>query len=161
MHQKNIKMIQRIQSVFLLFSAIFSLLILIIPISYIGDNTGDVIKFTIIGFYTLSDSIYQLTTINYSLIILLAVIFMINIVAIFLYKKRNIQMRLSIYSIVLNIGLLFLFFYYIYQITNGLSVKYSFSFSLIIPLIILTLNILAFRSIKKDDNLIKSMNRLR
>jgi hypothetical protein len=84
-------------------------------------------------------------------------------VTIFLYKKRELQLKLSSLNVFLNAlfcGLIFLF--YVDNVQEILSAEtVTYAFGTYIPLINMVLSILAMRWIKKDIELIKSIDRLR
>ena len=84
-------------------------------------------------------------------------------ITIFLYKKRELQLKLSSLNTFLNAilcGLIFL--YYSSNIQKTLAIEtLSYSFGTYIPLINMVLSVLAMRWIKKDIELIKSVDRLR
>lgn len=75
---------------------------------------------------------------------------------IFLYKKRKPQIAAS-----LSLGLLLIFFF---AINFSVRLKFEFSvsyFSLFIPLIAAGLAFTAYHAIKKDEKLVRSLDRLR
>ena len=87
---------------------------------------------------------------------------LLALINIFLYKKRKLQMKVGTLT-----SLLILFFYVtLYVYFNAYTVKYgltfsSFQFGLILPVIALIFNVLAILRIKKDENLVKSLDRIR
>lgn len=85
------------------------------------------------------------------------------LVNIFLYKKRKLQIKIGY----ITIGLI-LFFYFTaivyflsitghYENAELIGVKYG----IILPIIALILNVMAISGIKKDEKLVKSLNRIR
>jgi len=95
------------------------------------------------------------------LLVLAIMIPLLSLLIIFLFKKRNYQMILT--------GILIL----LISIFIGASLAYSFNiiskydaaftswYKLIIPVIQLILSVLAYRGVKKDEDLVKSYDRLR
>jgi glucan phosphoethanolaminetransferase (alkaline phosphatase superfamily) len=85
------------------------------------------------------------------------------LISIFLYKNRTLQLRLSNISIICSILLIFVTILMIYNertitehadtIEDGLGVYF--------PVLSIIFSILANRYIKKDENLVQSMDRLR
>lgn len=155
-------MIQRIQTLFLLASLAFTALLLFLSLgsittSGVGESlfmskglalpeTGEII-FPTVPLFILAIAICLLTTIS-----------------IFLYKNRNLQMRLTIYNIILMIGFVGLSLFYIYAIKNNSELQYlshSLKATFIFPVASAILSYLAFRNIRKDELLIKSYDRLR
>ena len=133
-------MIQRIQTLYLAIVFILGILFLLLPIIRIGSN-GEYIE------YNGMDMPYVL--------ILEAITLVFVILTIFKYKNQKLQIRLSAFSIILQIGMPFLVWASIYK--YPWDVKTSFG----IPIIQAILTWLAIRGIFKDYITIKSMDRLR
>lgn len=95
------------------------------------------------------------------LAILLIVIMLVSVVAIFMYKRRKQQRMLVIIAVVIDIVAIALEAYYLNQAKNGQSNLMVLNFRVIIPVVNLILLLLASRGIKKDDDLVKSYDRLR
>jgi len=151
-------MLQRIQTIYLLVSTLFLSVFLFIPI--FKFNSGNII-FDTISIESLSVN-QQVTTINTFPLALLAIITIIlTIVTILLFKKRSLQMKFISYSIILLIGFYLLIAFYRFFVIDFEITSTTYSFSLIIPLISVILNYMAKRSIKKDDDLVKSVDRIR
>ncbi len=151
-------MIQRIQSIFLLlaFVAIASLRFgHAVTISGSGGEAGlflDSVRY-------ISDGSEILST--WPLAFLVAVILAMNLLVIFMYKRRPLQMRLCIYSLILMAGLLVLGYYYTIQAQNELGGSSQLEFYSIMPIIGMILNFLAWRAIRKDDLMLKAIDRIR
>ena len=83
----------------------------------------------------------------------------VAVVAIFLYANRKLQLKVVLLNIVLSFVLITLFFY---GLTQHIGIKnYVFKIGAILPVFVLFFNILAYGAIKSDENLVKSMDRLR
>jgi hypothetical protein len=96
----------------------------------------------------------------WGLFALTAIIALLSVVTIFLYKKRILQIRICVFNGILLIGFYGFFAFLVYMMKqNGLSagVKIPLSF----PLISLILDYLAIRNIGADETLVRSMERLR
>jgi hypothetical protein len=151
-------MIQRIQSLYLLIAAILTALLLKWPFAeFLIDSTVYVFK---AGSIEASDGSFLLVK-TLPLLILLIIILGLTVVTVFLYKKRTLQMRLTIFSILLTLGIYALFYYYYNQAMSLKSLTFSYDIGLVIPLVNGILLFLAFRGIKKDDEVIKSLDRIR
>ena len=138
-------MIQRIQSIFLLLSAGVLGSNFVFP--FASSSNKDQIHFED-GLFTVQDNPYLL-----GLVITSA---LITFIIIFLYKNRQLQLKLSLLSFLLLgacMGLLFS--------TLPKFIDYSLGLGVYTPVIALVLTILAYVFIKKDDKLVKSMDRLR
>ena len=80
----------------------------------------------------------------------------ISTVTIFLYKKRNQQIWLSLTGIVITALLLFL---YIKEMNK--LMEPVLALSAVLPVIMLFSYIMALRGIRKDEQLVKSLDKLR
>jgi hypothetical protein len=80
-----------------------------------------------------------------------------GIITIFLYNNRKLQLKLSSFSILLNISILILCLIIIFGNKNSPNLNYG----LLIPVFSSLLFYLAYRGIKSDEELVKSSNRLR
>ncbi|MBN1116956.1 MAG: DUF4293 domain-containing protein [Bacteroidales bacterium] len=153
-------MIQRIQSLFLLAATILQVLYIKASLAEFLMNNNDSYKFTSAGIKNLSDnSLVQNTS---ALLILSVFIVIITFFAIFLYKKRILQIRFCIYSMLLNIGQVGLFLYLYFNFKNNNPVTSgTYELAAVIPVASIILLFLAFRGIRKDEILIKAYDRLR
>lgn len=155
-------MIQRIQSVFLLLIVLISLLLFKGNFLVFTENTGFVINVTFNGIFrdTNGQGIVMIERLL-PLSVLIVLIPVLSLVTIFFFKKRVIQLWLS----KVLIGLLSMFIlvscFYIYLIVSKYSGQIIPGIKMVIPLVLLILSILAFRGIRKDDELVKSYDRLR
>lgn len=155
-------MIQRIQTVFLFLAAVFAGILFFTPLASFGYG-DELMKLTIYGVESQTDA--QLFSGIYALPLLLLTILLVvfPFVIIFLYKKRELQCKLSSLNIFLNAvlcGLIFLF--YVSDVQKTVSAEsVSYLFGTYVPLINMVLSVLAMRWIKKDIELIKSVDRLR
>ncbi|MFH2143632.1 MAG: DUF4293 domain-containing protein, partial [Bacteroidota bacterium] len=81
--------------------------------------------------------------------------------SVFLFKNRKLQMRVCTYSILLIIGFYGLMSFYFFKLINNLEVVIHYSFTSVLPMIAIVFIFMALRAIKKDEKLIKSVDRLR
>ena len=84
-----------------------------------------------------------------------------NFVIIFLYKKRILQSRLTIISIVLSLGTYGLVALYRYMSFTEEVTRTNFNWPLVLPLISTILGIMAFRHVLMDEAKVRSLDRLR
>jgi hypothetical protein len=94
-----------------------------------------------------------------AIFIFIPIITLLHFVVIFLYKKRILQIRILVFSVVLLLGLFGLFFYFTYAGFTG--AKVAFKVPVVFPVIAAILDFLAIRAIGKDEALIRSLNRIR
>lgn len=90
------------------------------------------------------------------ILILTVAVALAGLVAIFLYKNRKLQIQLSLSGLLLQLIVLVLYFLETKKFTEG-----NFALSSIFTFIIPVLFILAWMGIRKDEKLIRSMDRLR
>jgi len=155
-------MIQRLQSLYLLLTTILSGLFL----------TGDFIKFINPGADEVRarfDGIFRMTAekgftqvepMN-PVCILSLMIPVLSLALIFFFKKRRIQRQLTIILLVLEIILIAVVVYYLLSLNQGDRHSPVIGFFTFIPLLTIIFTILAYRGIRKDDNLVKSYERMR
>ncbi len=82
------------------------------------------------------------------------------LVAIFLFKNRKLQFVLGRINIILNFILLGVFVYWSLMVSGGAVVPEK-GIGMFIPIISIVLLVLANKAIKKDEDLVKSVDRLR
>ena len=95
------------------------------------------------------------------LTVILALVPLLALVAIFLYKKRALQMRIAMFVLLLSIGTIILGAFYIIMFDKKIDVTMIWKVKAIFPLISAILAWLAYRSIMKDDLKVRSYDRLR
>ncbi|HAW19916.1 MAG TPA: hypothetical protein DCX14_07020 [Flavobacteriales bacterium] len=151
-------MIQRIQSVYILVAIALQGLSLILNWStYIADDTA----YYLSGLNTSYDKVDS-SPLTLGILLSLALI----IVTLFVYKNRSQQLRIANVSIIQLVVTLGLFSWVHYQCIEALKVDFSsldigYGIAVVFPIISGILIWLAKKAIKKDDDLIKSVDRLR
>ena len=136
-------MIQRIQSIYLALATIVSIG-LPFAFSHYADAEGNAVWAKedpiVLGLFGLSA--------------------LLSFISIFLYKKRQNQFVLGRLAIILNFVLLGVLVYRS-QILSGGTAVLEKGIGMIIPLISIVLLALANKAIKRDEDLVKSVDRLR
>jgi len=84
----------------------------------------------------------------------------LSLISIFNYKKRKLQFVLNRLSIILNFVLLGVFVYRSLSISGETLVSEK-GIGVLIPIISIVLLVLANKAIKRDEDLVKSVDRLR
>lgn len=150
-------MIQRIQSIYLLVVAILMIVCICNPVGSILTSENEISTFTNL-YITMSDGGKNYAP--WALFVLLSIIGLLAMVTIFLFKKRILQIRLTIFSSILLIGYYITFAVFV---TTMLTEETSFapSWLVCLPFAALILNWLAIRSIGADEALVKAYDRLR
>jgi len=90
-----------------------------------------------------------------------ALIALISAVSIFLYKNRRQQMKLAIILIILSSVLTAALVIYGFILTSQNGGRIRLNLSIILPFPMIITSLLAYRGIKKDEELVRSYDRLR
>ena len=141
-------MLQRMQSVWLLLTAICA--VLTIKFSFYSGNIevpGQPVSFQ-----------YLTASFNIWILIVTIAITCIAAIDIFLYKNRKLQSRLAILGILLSILNIFL---YLKEIHRFVEQQGSHTITSVFVFLIPILFFLAWRGIYRDQKLVKSLDRLR
>ena len=149
-------MIQRIQSLFLTCILILSALLFFLPFQEINSGENKLMLCLMPGCLKelVHSTIYLPFAINSLVIILSAV-------SIFLFKKRILQMKISLLIVLLSVILFGCFFTFDFIKDSDSIGAVNFKVAAFIPIINGVLAILARRFIKKDEELVRSADRIR
>lgn len=155
-------MIQRKQTLFLLISGILMLLMVFLPVAKVAIPDM-VYSLNATGFEDLTGVVIKPSWGLFGLTILIVII---SFIAIFLYNNRVLQMRVTIFNLLLKVGFIALIFVYRYSFVDTLSitnVDWTFSVTpwLALPIVAMIFDYLAFRGIAVDERTIRFMDRLR
>lgn len=136
-------MIQRIQSIYLLITLIITgVLPFVFPLWKLEGG---------LPFYFMSNTIYT---------ILFGLSTSLSLLSILAFKKRQNQFVMNRLNMILNLILLGLFVYRTLSI-SGEAVVSEKGIGMFLPIVAIFLLVLANRAIKKDEDLVKSVDRLR
>lgn len=154
-------MIQRIQTVYLIMSIIAISFMFLFPFAELFSNDGYIYIFNFKGVDSTGklDPEMQINTIP--LILLMFAIIIISLIAIFLFKNRIKQIRLVIFNILLLIGLGFFSWYYLSNFSKIAEGTNNYKITMVLPAISIVFLYLAYKAIRKDENLIRSADRIR
>lgn len=147
-------MIQRIQTVYIFISALLIASLMKLTFAELSVN-NELYTFVAKGIFNGEELIFN----GMAIFVFIPVIALLHFITIFLYKKRILQIRILVFSIVLLLGLFGLFFYFSYAGFDG--AKIAFKVPVAFPLVAVILDYLAIRAIGKDEALIRSLNRIR
>ena len=135
-------MLQRIQTLYLLLSAVTTgVLSLLVPLWTISDNS----------LYAKDENVYLFLFLASALL---------SIIAVFSFKSRQSQFVFGRLNIILNLILLGLFVYRLLNLPGALE-NAEKGIGLFLPFISIVFLVLANKAIKKDEALVKSVDRLR
>lgn len=151
-------MIQRIQTLFQLGVAVLSGLMLTGDIVMMDSGSGTLFS---INFMGLAEEGGPLLQRLWPLTFLLALVPVLALVAVFIYRKRTVQMRITMIVLLLSLGTLLLGAFYVVMFDRKIDITILWKVRVLFPLISAILAWLAHRAILRDELLIKSYDRLR
>ncbi len=164
-------MIQRIQSVFLLILVIAMVSVLFLPLWSKTTETGETVEltaFSLSSHATNPDAAPANTgAIDQNTMAIAGLAIIIGLVAlyeIFQYKTRFTQIKLGLLNSLLLAALLGTIFYYSSYVGDEMvktKVPGSYEAGFYLPILGLIVNALANRFIKRDEDLVRSVDRLR
>jgi len=93
--------------------------------------------------------------------VILALVPLLALIALFLYKKRPLQMRLTMLVLLLSLGTLILGAFYVLMFDRKIDVNIIWKVKVLFPFISAILAWLAYRAILKDELRVRSYDRLR
>lgn len=140
-------MLQRIQTVFLILSIIISILLLYLPVYQIQGGIPE------------APTLYKISS-NSFLNILNGGIGVLTFLAIFLFRKRNVQLRLCNVLLLLCCGLVGLLFF-VADTFTGNNQEIHYLYGSYLPIIQIVFIFLATLFIRRDEALVRSADRLR
>ena len=137
------EMLQRIQTVYLLLAFIATgILPFVFPL---WKEAGK-------DFYFMANMLY---------VILFGMSTMLTVVSIISFKKRQQQFVMGRLNIILNLILLGLFVYHSLKVSGETALVSEKGIGMFLPIISIVMLVLANKAIKKDEDLVKSVDRLR
>lgn len=150
-------MIQRKQTIYLLLALAALIVCLCLPIGKLTNSAtlGEEMAVYNLGFYTSTG--IKAHPILFVDIVIVATLSLINI---FLYKRRKLQMRICIVSIILCLVWYAYYAFMAFSMFKGIG-TFSMNFAVCLPFMAIILLVLARSGIKADEELIKSMSRIR
>ncbi len=144
-------MIQRIQTIYLLIATLLSGGLIFILNLWVNEQGT---KFFVMDSYNSGNK----------LLILMAVLFFVSsgltLIAIFQFKKRQLQFVLGRLSILINFIIIGIVVYFSQNLSGEINVSEK-GIGLLIPVLTIVFVVIANKAIKKDEELVKSVDRLR
>ena len=137
-------MIQRIQTIYLILALLVTgVLPYLFPLWTMSDGSE---------IYFMSNMLYT---------VLFGLSTTLSLLCILFYKKRQNQFVMNRLNILLNLILLGLFVYYSLNLSGGTVMVSEKGIGMFLPIVAIVLLVLANKAIKKDEDLVKSVDRLR
>lgn len=141
-------MIQRVQSIWLFLAAVTAFVYTQVPLFSA----------------TLPDGTERQYLVNENLLLFALAVAtgLIALAAIFLFKNRPLQMRLCFFGLLSSVVLIALEVYNLDRFKESLQVELgTYAWGSLFPILLVLFFILAWRGVRKDQRLIKSLDRLR
>jgi hypothetical protein len=154
-------MIQRIQTVYLLLAEILIGLLVFVPFGEISAKDGNLYRVDLQAIYLQGTTRNELFEHNWFILILWVACLIAIFYAIFMFKNRKKQIRISIINALLSLILSGLIFFKVWTAANQLAGHYSLTLYLVFPVIAAILIYLAIKAIEKDELLVRSIDRIR
>jgi len=153
-------MIQRIQSIYLFIASVLLFVTTLLPISHLVDpSSHSQVTIYALKIVTAEKVSHPFSIISTGILIYTSII--IGFITIMLFKRRKLQILIT------SLLMVFTFLICNFIVANSFMLLptsqalMSFEYISIFPLIALILFFLAFKAIKKDDKLVKSLDRIR
>jgi len=154
-------MIQRIQTIWLLISALSSGFLMKGGILNFISKTGQKYSTCFSGIYRFNNISKEVITNLLPLAIVIILILLLSVVSMLLFKKRRIQKILTLIVTVFSICLILILAHSSIIFMKNYNTQLVPGIKMFLPIIILVSTIFAYRGISRDEKLIKSYNRLR
>jgi hypothetical protein len=153
-------MIQRIQTIYLLVAVFLMALLFSNPIAEIIINNS--LYLTLWHNKIISTNTEFAPHSTWPITVLLSVIILIELFAVFLYKNRQLQIRLCVFNLLLMFGIVGLIYFFTKSTLNSMEgIRSVFLWPIVCPMIAIILNYLALKAIQKDEKLVHSYDRIR
>ena len=137
-------MIQRIQTIYLLLAFVVTgVLPFFIPLWTMADGKD---------YFFMQNQVY---------VVILGLSTMLSLLSIISYKKRQNQFVIGRLNMILNLILLGLFVYRSLNVSGETLAVSEKGIGMFLPIVAIVLLVLANKAIKKDEDLVKSVDRLR
>lgn len=164
MTKNKLIMIQRIQTLFLLGVVVLGVAFSFVPV--LGFTAYDATYVMSAYKVVLSKEVTTVVSKNMGVGVLEGVIMIVSIIVMFLYKNRQLQMKLLKLNILLITLQVVALMMYVDVAKSAIGpnendVVIGIEMGAIIPVLSLLLTYLAIRFIKKDDELVRAADRLR
>lgn len=160
-------MIQRIQTVYMFVACVVCVICLCSEVGRFMSEGAQVAGFSNFTFNVSKDFAGAASAGPWALSVLLIMSALLNLFAIMLFRKRMRQLRIVIFSSIFLVGyiLVYAFFAYVFYSKMAMVGTPELSFVPAVaacnPVIALILNYLAIHAIRKDEALVRSLDRLR
>ena len=152
-------MIQRIQTIYLLLVVALGVTLCFVPIVQLvtPEEAAELHIWNLVAAQFSTAPIKGL----FGLLVATALIPALALIDIFLFKKRLLQARLNIFTVMMCLGYYSVLAIYIWQAKLALGVDWHILPWACIPLVCMVLTLMATRRILKDEALVRAADRIR
>lgn len=150
-------MIQRIQSVYLFLITVLAAVTIFLPVGRFLENGNLSAELYNLYIAPVQDKVDYAPWALFALLLLVAVS---SFSCIFLFKKRMLQVRITIFNALLLVGYYIAYGVFVYILGKTWG-SFAIEWTAGLPAIALILDYLAFRAIMKDEMIVRSLDRLR
>ncbi len=151
-------MIQRVQTLYLLAAVALMTIFFFSPLATFLSAEG-LYSLSAMG---VNSAAGELVSDTRYLAIMVALAALLPFVTIFLFKKRMLQLRLSVVSVVLTLGALIVGGVYFYLAKRYFGeAESAIRIVCLLPVVAIIFDLMALKAIFKDEMLIKSLDRIR
>ncbi|TSD62148.1 DUF4293 family protein [Inquilinus sp. KBS0705] len=155
-------MLQRIQSIYLLFASLVLFGLFIFPLAHGIYVNGKLVNIMVTGVYENINGQDQHTQTFTALIGMTAIAALIPLIVIFMYKNRKQQITLCYSAVLLLIGYSFWMAQTVKKVVGDITLEYkNMGIGLFLTSLSIILIIFAVKAIQRDEKLVKSADRLR
>ncbi len=152
-------MIQRIQSVYLLVNVVLLIVCMCNPVAAFIGADGSVSPFYNLGVDVVGVGRETSCWGMFAILLLSAIV---ALGTIFLFKNRMLQIRMTIFNIILLIGYYATFVAFVIAYSGRLEgSSFALRFAICLPFVAIVLSFLAVRAIGKDEVMVRAADRLR
>jgi hypothetical protein len=154
-------MIQRIQSLYLLLAIMALSMLFFFPLAELALNNGTFYIFRFNGLFQQTIKGEVLSVPSMALVIIILLNILICLLAIFAFKNRQVQIRMCVFNIVFLLCSLGIIYFYIAFPFAKFQAIVNYKVFALMPLVAVVLSFMAIKAIQKDEDLIKSIDRIR
>jgi hypothetical protein len=159
-------MIQRKQSLYLALVMIISLVMMLVDIpvsSGTFELKGEVVKYTVL-LTGVKEQNSEYGVVNQGVIISLGLTVAVSLISVLIYRKLKLQLKLVGFMFLLIAAVIFFMVNgHIKMVNNQVDpvLTNSYEWGVLSPILLILFNVLSYRGIKKDIELLASVDRLR
>jgi len=156
-------MLQRIQSVYLFIVFVFAVLFAVLPMAYFPAEMADM-PLRLANYYLFFSAIPDLTGewMGIALLVFFIMALVLTVYTTFQYKRRVHQIKMGKLNIFVHAAMILIAFFFLDNIRNQVhDAGFSYGAGIFFPIVSLILILLANKAIRRDEELVRSADRIR